>query len=298
MNSLKMIVFFLCVTFNTHLQAQNLEVFYNPKPINVDLNSAKSTLAGLIDNTRWGKPDDVAVFDDRIEFSFKGKKKSITKETLFFAETAGDPVFVSRSEGTPVKKPYCAGSGSNYYNFTVRIEGPSNLFARDVFDYFYCRDDKPAPAWSFNPIYSKQRILETEANYKRLADYFYFFQRRFIAQRYDSLLNQFKPIAEQYRALTVKLPISEEQRKYIVQANALSEGKEYIRAIGLYNKAVEVDPVAYPVAYFNLALLSAQVQNFDGAIFNMKKYLILVPDAGDARSAQDKIYEWEAMIRN
>jgi len=28
----------------------------------------------------------------------------------------------------------------------------------------------------------------------------------------------------------------------------------------------------------------------------MKKYLILYPDAPDARAAQDKIYEWELML--
>jgi hypothetical protein len=28
----------------------------------------------------------------------------------------------------------------------------------------------------------------------------------------------------------------------------------------------------------------------------MKQYLMLVPDAKDARSAQDRIYEWEIMM--
>ena len=30
----------------------------------------------------------------------------------------------------------------------------------------------------------------------------------------------------------------------------------------------------------------------------MKKYLLLEPDASDARSAQDKIYEWKAQLAN
>ena len=30
----------------------------------------------------------------------------------------------------------------------------------------------------------------------------------------------------------------------------------------------------------------------------MKKYLMLEPEATDARSAQDKIYEWKALIAN
>jgi hypothetical protein len=57
-----------------------------------------------------------------------------------------------------------------------------------------------------------------------------------------------------------------------------------------------VDQVAYPAGYSNLALLSAQINNFGGAINFMKKYLLLEPEATDARSAQDKIYEWEAQI--
>ena len=70
----------------------------------------------------------------------------------------------------------------------------------------------------------------------------------------------------------------------------------YDKAIELYNKAIEVDQSAYPAGYSNLALLSAQINKFDAAIFYMKKYLLLEPEATDARSAQDKIYEWEAQI--
>jgi tetratricopeptide (TPR) repeat protein len=106
----------------------------------------------------------------------------------------------------------------------------------------------------------------------------------------------FEPIAAQYRALKVKPPVSEEQRKYIVQANLFNQQKMYDKAIDLYNKAIELDQTAYPAAYSNLALLSAQVKNFYAAIYFMKKYLLLEPEASDARGAQDKIYEWEAQV--
>ena len=107
----------------------------------------------------------------------------------------------------------------------------------------------------------------------------------------------FEPIAAQYRALKVKPPVSEEQRKYIVQANALNQQKMYEKAIELYNKAIELDQTAYPAAYSNLALLSAQIHKFNTAIYYMKKYLLLEPEATDARAAQDKIYEWEIMTQ-
>lgn len=110
-------------------------------------------------------------------------------------------------------------------------------------------------------------------------------------------LKLFEPEAAQYRALKVKPPVSEEQRKYIVQANLLNQKKHYREAIELYNKALETDRTAYPAGYSNLALLCAQLEKYDVAIYYMKKYLLLEPDASDARSAQDKIYEWEIMIK-
>ncbi len=123
-----------------------------------------------------------------------------------------------------------------------------------------------------------------------------FIQNQTQKKRYETQLNLFEPIAAKYREMKVKPPVSEEQRKFIVQANSNNQQKMYGKAIELYKKAVEIDPTAYPGAYSNLALLSAQVNNFDAAIFYMKKYLLLEPEASDSRSARDKIYEWEGEL--
>ncbi len=112
----------------------------------------------------------------------------------------------------------------------------------------------------------------------------------------DARLSLFKAKLSQYRA-GVKPPVTEEQRRLLVQANALSQRKDYPGAIDLYLKALDVDPVAYPGAYFNLALLSAQMEQYKPAIDYMKQYLLLEPGAKDARSGQDKIYEWELMLQ-
>jgi tetratricopeptide (TPR) repeat protein len=117
----------------------------------------------------------------------------------------------------------------------------------------------------------------------------------FIEDRKSQLI-LFEKTAAEYHALKIKPPLSEEQRKYIVQANAFNEKKMYNKAIELYMKAIELDQTAYPTAYSNLALLSAQVKQYNDAIFYMKKYLILEPEGSDARGAQDKIYEWESEI--
>jgi hypothetical protein len=107
----------------------------------------------------------------------------------------------------------------------------------------------------------------------------------------------FQAQAAEYRAAAVKPAVTEAQRRYIVQANALSQRKDYEGALGLYRKALEVDPVAYPACYFNMALLAVELGTYRSAINLMKQYLLLVPDAKDARAAQDKIYEWEVLMQ-
>jgi len=120
-------------------------------------------------------------------------------------------------------------------------------------------------------------------------------EKQLALTRADSI--QFSIAAAKYRELAEKPAVTEEQRKYIVQANMFNEEKNYAKTIELYKKTIEINPVAYPAAYYNLALMYAQENDFRQAIFYMKKYLILVPDAPDARAAQDKIYEWEAKIQ-
>jgi tetratricopeptide (TPR) repeat protein len=129
---------------------------------------------------------------------------------------------------------------------------------------------------------------------KKLADDFVYFQhmKEFVSMKGD---NRFDSLAVQYRALAVKPVVSENERRYIVQANAMTQAKNYNRAIELYEKAIFLNPTN-PMVYNNEALLLAIVGQYNSAINRMKKYLKLVPEAEDARAAQDKIYEWEAEI--
>ncbi|MBN1904676.1 MAG: tetratricopeptide repeat protein [Deltaproteobacteria bacterium] len=133
---------------------------------------------------------------------------------------------------------------------------------------------------------------------KKASDNLYFIKNTLenLAEKQNKLLLSFEPIAAEYRSLTVKPEITEEQRRLIVQANASAQKKEFAMAIDLYIKALELDPTSYPEAYFNLALLYEKQCLYTFAITNMKQYLMLVPDSKDARSTRDKIYEWELMI--
>ena len=91
--------------------------------------------------------------------------------------------------------------------------------------------------------------------------------------------------------------MSEEQRKNIVLVDMMTRRKDYTQAINLYIKVINLDPVSYPEAYFNLALLSEQMKRYNMAVYYIKLYLMLVPEGQDSRKARDKIYEWEAMMQ-
>ena len=108
-------------------------------------------------------------------------------------------------------------------------------------------------------------------------------------------MESFKPIAEKYKLLETKPALTEDARKYLVQAQSAAEEKRYADGIDLLEKALTIDPT-FPKAHFNRAILWELSGIYGAAIFEMKKYLMLVPNADDARGAQDKIYEWEGKI--
>lgn len=130
----------------------------------------------------------------------------------------------------------------------------------------------------------------------KLADALYTVQLKVNKNNRKSELEDFKKMVAQHQSEKNKPTMTEEQRKYVVQANFFNKQKDYEKAIALYKKALEIDPTVYPEAYFNLALLFAQIKSYSTAIYYMKKYLVLEPEAKDARIAQDKIYEWDAII--
>ena len=132
---------------------------------------------------------------------------------------------------------------------------------------------------------------------KKLVDAFYALKfTKFYRINMNDELNKFKPVAEQYQSLNPKPELNEDARKLIVQATSSAKEKKYFNAIKLYQKAIETDQ-SYPESHFNIALLLAQEEDYEYAMLEMKKYIMLVPDAKDARSAQDKIYEWEVYLK-
>ena len=107
---------------------------------------------------------------------------------------------------------------------------------------------------------------------------------------------RFEEASRQYRSQSVKPVLPEEAWKYKVQADAAVGKKQYDDAIELYGDALQVAPW-WPEGHYNRALLMGNVQDYYGAVKEMKRYLALAPDSPDARKAQDQIYQWEVFLR-
>jgi len=99
-----------------------------------------------------------------------------------------------------------------------------------------------------------------------------------------------------YPLMKTKPEISEQVRRYAVQASNATQEKRYDDAIVLWTTTLKIAPY-YPLAYYNRALLYEMKGNLKYSIADMENYLKLTPDAADARSARDRIYTWEGKIK-
>lgn len=147
-----------------------------------------------------------------------------------------------------------------------------------------------AQVWGVVGLY-----FANEDRAKCVAQELFFIQGELRRKYVEGEFAGFEPLAAAYRAEKVKPQVPEEQRRYVVQANSWAEQKNYAMALATYARALQVSPVTYPAAYYNMALMHAQEKRPYEAIVAMRKYLLLVPEAPDARAAQDKVYEWEGL---
>ena len=104
----------------------------------------------------------------------------------------------------------------------------------------------------------------------------------------------FEAEAKKYRALAVKPELPEDARKYNVQAVAAFKDKQFSEAAEYYTTVLKIAPW-WPDGHFNRALILGELNRFVEAMREMNRYLQLVPDAPNARAAQDKIYDWERL---
>jgi tetratricopeptide (TPR) repeat protein len=107
---------------------------------------------------------------------------------------------------------------------------------------------------------------------------------------------KFKAVVAQYRATGGKVRLPEEVRRFQVQADFMIQQKRYADAIRIYGEGLKVAPW-WPDGRFNRALLLAESKRYRDAILEMNRFVMLEPDSADARTARDRIYQWEAAMK-
>ena len=107
---------------------------------------------------------------------------------------------------------------------------------------------------------------------------------------------KFHEAVASYHAANPKPELPEEARKFKIQAEGAIRDNDFEGAASLYGQAVDIAPW-WPEGHFNRALVLGEVKEYSLAIVEMKRYLLLNPNAPDARAAQDKIYDWERKTR-
>lgn len=103
----------------------------------------------------------------------------------------------------------------------------------------------------------------------------------------------FANAAEFYRNASVKPVPGENVRRYQVMAEDAIRQKQFSVAVQDYKEGLKIAPW-WPQGHFNAAMVLGELHFYDEAIAQMQKYLVLVPDAPNARAAQDQIYRWQS----
>lgn len=107
---------------------------------------------------------------------------------------------------------------------------------------------------------------------------------------------KFRDALAKYPTAEIRPPLPEEARRYKVQAEAAVARKDFNQATVHYIEALQAAPW-WSEGYFNVALLYAELKNIEGAVRNMKRFLLLEPKHAKAREAQDQIYRWEGELK-
>jgi tetratricopeptide (TPR) repeat protein len=105
----------------------------------------------------------------------------------------------------------------------------------------------------------------------------------------------FEKAAQSYRDAPEKPALPEEAVRFKVQAEQAVQQKRFAEAADLYEEGLEVAP-AWPAGHYNRGLVLGELQSYEAAIAEMKRYLKLEPDADNARAVQLKIYAWEGLV--
>jgi len=130
------------------------------------------------------------------------------------------------------------------------------------------------------------------SNTKHVADALYVLKQNAIKDVYEFDTSFTASLADYRNKAASNAALPEEANRYKVQAAGAVRDKEFDEAADLYAAALKIAPW-WTAGHFNRALVLGEAGDYEMAKREMNYYLQLVPDAPNARAAQDKIYEWE-----
>jgi tetratricopeptide (TPR) repeat protein len=104
---------------------------------------------------------------------------------------------------------------------------------------------------------------------------------------------EFQKRAAAWRALPAKPSLTDEVNQHWLLAEDELKEKHFDAALREYEAALEIDPL-WPLGQFDAAMLSGELKNYDDAVWHMRCYLELTPNAPDAKDAHDQMLLWQA----
>ena len=107
---------------------------------------------------------------------------------------------------------------------------------------------------------------------------------------------EFQKRAAAWRALPAKPPISDDVKQHRLLAEDAFNQKQFDTAAAEYEAGLEIDP-HWAQGHFNAALIYGELKDYDDAIWHMRCYLELTPDAPDAQEARDQMLLWQGKAR-
>ena len=102
----------------------------------------------------------------------------------------------------------------------------------------------------------------------------------------------YKTMAEILRGDPQLARVPEEARRYRLRGNVLMEEGNFKEAAAQYRQAVRAAPYIATL-HFDTALAYGESKSYSPAVRYMKTYLLLAPEAPNARAVKDQIYKWE-----
>jgi len=89
--------------------------------------------------------------------------------------------------------------------------------------------------------------------------------------------------------------VDDVKRERLLAENAVSE-KRFQDAVNHYEAGLKLNPM-WPEGHFNAALVSAELTNYDKAVWHMRAYVELAPNAPDTEEARNQIIIWQDKLK-